>query len=245
MAQQTAPDAVTRLAEIPAFDGYPYLVTLVVKNLYHIALLPARDSYDVLRNVTRRQVAANRLQSCLVSDSTTALYVRLDGTEQRSSNLPRGSAVATRRLRLCREMPESAELDVRRARLDAFITRHKPSGYLLGDVSKGGRPATPDERVTLEGKQDDGVPRGLHRCGVCGRRRGDCLDPDPTWLGLVMKVACRCDNDTVCARCARPLAEWRVNSNFYDERDGHIWHVPAFSAFSHRCPDDRGASRPV
>src|SRR5215213_3754732 len=56
------------LAAIPAFDGYPYLVTLVVKSLCHLALLPPRDSYDVLRDVARRQVAANRLQSCLVID---------------------------------------------------------------------------------------------------------------------------------------------------------------------------------
>ena len=238
MAHPTALDTVTRLSGIPAFDGYPYLVTLVVKGLYHVALLAARDSYDVLRDVTRRQVAANRLQSALVIDESTALYVRLDGTEEGSSNLPRGAAVATRRLRLCREMPGSAELDVRRVRLDAFIGRHTPKGFLLGDVSKGGRLATVRERVSLEGRQDDGVPRGLDRCAVCGRWRGECLDPDPTWRGLVMTVECPCDNDTVCARCARPLARWRLSSNFYDERDGAIWHVPAFSAFSHRCPDE-------
>jgi hypothetical protein len=237
MAVQSTRAAGPALADIPAFDGYPYLVTRVVKGLYHVALLPSRESYEALRDVTRRQVAANRLQSCLVLDAGTALYVHLDGTEQRSANLPRAAAVATRRLRLCREMPEWAELDVRRVRLDAFIERHTPGGHLLGDLSKGGRPATGDERVALEGKQDGGVPRGLDRCPVCGRWRGYCLDPNPTWRGLVMKVECPCDNDTVCARCARPLAEWRLNSNYYEPKDGHIWHVPAFCAFSHRCPD--------
>lgn len=237
MTDQAALAVGQKVAEIPAFDGYPYLVTLVVKGLYHAALLPAQDSYEVLRDVTRRQVAANRLQSCVVIDSSTALYVHLDGSERRSSNLPRGAVVVTGRLRLCREMVESAELGGRRARLDAFIHRHTPGGYLLGDASKGGRPATADERVALEGKRDDGVPRGLDRCSMCGWWRGYCLDPDPRWLGLVMKADCLCDNDTVCARCTRPLAKWRLNSNYYNETDGKIWHVPAFCAFSHQCPD--------
>lgn len=235
MAVQSSRAVASALAAIPAFDGYPYLVTLVVKGLYHVALLPARDSDDLLRDVTRRQVAANRLQSCLVMGPGNALYVRLDGTEERSSNLPRGAAVVTRRLRLCREPAEWAELDVRRVRLDAFIKGHTPAGYLLGDLSKGGELATAVERVDLEGMKD-GVPRGLDRCSTCGWWRGRCLDPDSTWRGLVMTVDCLCDNDTVCARCARPLARWRLNSNYYDPKSG-IWHVPAFCAFSHRCPD--------
>jgi hypothetical protein len=58
-----------------------------------------------------------------------------------------------------------------------------------------------------------------------------------------MRVHCGCNNDNRCARCGERLAEWKLNANYYDERDGHIWHVPGFSALSHRCasvPDEGG-----
>jgi hypothetical protein len=27
-----------------------------------------------------------------------------------------------------------------------------------------------------------------------------------------------------------------LNGNYYNEEDGHVWHVPAFCGFSHACP---------
>lgn len=140
---------------------------------------------------------------------------------------------------LCRDFPELPDLADRRGRLREFVSRRTPSaGYLLGDVTKGGKPATAEERILLEGRQANGVPRGLTRCAACPRWRGSCLDPEPCWDGLVMRVACLCENDTRCARCGLTLAAERLGSNSYDERDGKIWHVPAFMGLSHRCADD-------
>ena len=57
----------------------------------------------------------------------------------------------------------------------------------------------------------------------------------PQFAGLIMRSRCLCENDTLCAGCGQPLAERRVNANYYDVGDRHIWHVPAFKAFDHRC----------
>jgi hypothetical protein len=75
-----------------------------------------------------------------------------------------------------------------------------------------------------------------------GERRGRCFDPAPQFSGMVMDVRCRCDNDNRCAACHGLLHERELNANFFDERDGRIWHVPGFSGLHHRCaraPRDR------
>ena len=41
----------------------------------------------------------------------------------------------------------------------------------------------------------------------------------------------------------QPLAERRINANYFDVGDGHIWHVPAFKAFDHRCAGEPTARR--
>jgi hypothetical protein len=49
-----------------AFEGFPYLVTRIGRTtLQHIALLPADWSRERLVDAVRRQVAANRLDTCL------------------------------------------------------------------------------------------------------------------------------------------------------------------------------------
>ena len=57
-----------------------------------------------------------------------------------------------------------------------------------------------------------------------------------------MSVACRCDNDNRCARCYHPLAERKLNANYYDESDGDIWYVPGFTGLSHRCDIRRSSN---
>ncbi len=108
---------------------------------------------------------------------------------------------------------------------------------IIGGQTKGGRPATPKERARLAGRQPNGVPNGLRRCPTCGEWRGSCLDPNPLFAGLVVRVHCRCDNDSLCPRCGRRLYERKINANYYDEGDSQVWHVPWFMAMKHRCPD--------
>ncbi len=222
---------------IPPFDGFPYLVTLVVKSLYHIVVLPKDTNLDMLLDTARSQVRANKLQSCLALETAKALYVRLDGSEEWSATVPYGALVATGDLKTAREFPETEELVARKERLRDFIRRHHTPGILYGDLTKGGRPATLEEKAQLEERQANGVPTGLAVCPVCGRWHGQCLDPSPEFDGQLMRVDCLCANDNLCARCMAPLAEYKLNSNFYDENRNEIWHVPAFSALSHRCSD--------
>ena len=108
--------------------------------------------------------------------------------------------------------------------------------YIMGDSTKGGREATPAEVRKLAGRNQGGVPAGLKKCAECYYWIGECIDPNPTFAGMIMRVYCRCQNDTLCARCGWPLYSWRLNANFYDPHDGQIWHVPGFSGFNHRCP---------
>jgi hypothetical protein len=117
---------------------------------------------------------------------------------------------------------------------------------LLGDLTKGGREATVDEVGRLAGAGPEGRPRGLERCPACGEWRGRCLDPSPTFLGKVMTLHCRCQNDNRCAACAGFLYARKLNANYFNPGDGQIWHVPGFSGFRHRCPDpirDRNDAR--
>lgn len=48
---------------------------------------------------------------------------------------------------------------------------------LLGDLTKGGRPATDAERLRLAGLNSDGVPQGLTQCPVCAEWRGSAWTP--------------------------------------------------------------------
>ena len=82
------------------------------------------------------------------------------------------------KLRLCIEVENDNELQLRRRLLAAYVEeRSLASGYLFGDLTKGGRDATPDEQLRLIGVQTGGVPRGLNQCPTCGEWTGECLDP--------------------------------------------------------------------
>ncbi len=128
------------------------------------------------------------------------------------------------------------ELTEREAFLQEYVKVHTPSkGYAFGDLTKGGRDATPDESRRLAGTQSNGLPNGLEKCTRCGDWRGECLDPSPQFKGKVMRVHCVCENQNACASCGQRLCERKLNANYYSEKDGCIWHVPGFSALKHRC----------
>jgi hypothetical protein len=221
---------------IPAFDGYPYLAIGVTRQLVHFSILPATLLARDYAMLVRDQVDANKLDACLVLVEDYALYVHADGREYRTATLPSRRLPVMGRLRLSRDFPLTNEMEQRLRRLERYVRQYSPkAGFMVGDLTKGGRPATPEEFRSLQGPARDGVPRGLNRCEVCGDWRGECLDPKPRWAGLVMKVACLCENDNRCARCLEPLAERKLNANYYDPRDGAIWHVPAFCGLGHEC----------
>ena len=110
-----------------------------------------------------------------------------------------------------------------------------PADFIVGDLSKGGRDATEIELRTLAGRQRGGVPVGLVQCGDCGGWRGECLDPSPQFVGKVMRVCCRCENENRCARCGERLHWSRLNANYYDLQADAVVHVAGFSGLSHRC----------
>lgn len=214
---------------LPQFDGFPYLVTRIVPALYHIILLPAGLPREKYTDLLARQRQANQLTTSLALNDSTAWY---------------GGGIVTCKLEPSEVFQPTPDLLARRARLDRFVTSHNSGGHLFGDLTKGGHPATPGEREELAGRQSNGVPIGLDRCIECGEWRGTCLDPNPRFAGLVMRVHCRCENHNLCALCGDPLTDRRLNANYYDEDDGNVWHVPGFSGLGHRCSAGQPGSSP-
>jgi hypothetical protein len=243
MARSSIPQRRTLPTSLPLFDGFPYLSVRVVGAMRHLTLLPVDWPADQLDALGRRQVAANRLPACLVLSPDRALAYDAAGDVGRATpQPPRGGLLVAGHLEPPVPVPASDELQARADRLAAFLADTQPhTGQAFGDLTKGGRPATPDERVCLQGRQREGVPRGLARCSVCQRWAGVCLDPSPVFHGQVMRVDCACANDNHCARCGDQLADWKLNANSYAEQEDQIWHVPGFVAFDHRCatPADR------
>jgi len=221
------------------FDGFPYLVSRIGRTtLRHIALLPADWPRARLVEAAHRQVAANRLDTCLCLGPEEAVYVAADGTESTGDDLPWGVPVVGA-LALPEPLPRAPELLARHAALQAFARRHPASGYLVGDGLEGGRPATAEDVKRLSGRDDDGVPRGLGRCAACGQFRGDFLALEGEGNGdmtpRVVSVHCRCENHNRCARCGEPLAGWRLSAYHFAETDRAVRYAAAYMAFAHRC----------
>ena len=224
------------------FDGFPYLVIRVVPTLYHITLLPADATERDLEGIARAQWRANRLDVCLVMGPDRALYIN-DGHDRLRSTPPRGGILITGRLRAVTHWVDTAELEARQRRLASFIDQHSPkSGYMLGDLTKGGREASADDVMRLAGVGPEGLPRGLECCSGCDEWRGICLDQSAEFFCMVMTVHCRCQTDNRCAACGQQLYHRKLNANYYDPRDGKIWHVPGFSGLSHQCPTPPAAT---
>ena len=220
---------------LPQLDAFPYLLTRLVPPLHHVLQVPEGLAPAAAAAAARQQAAANRLPTCLAFHPDEALYLDADGGETWTDAAPRGGVLVAGRLRPCAALAPAAGEAARVARLDAYVAARRRGGYLLGDLRKGGRPASAAERARLDGAGPDGVPRGLARCAACGEWAGECLDPSPLLRGLVVRARCRCENDTRCAGCGRPLHERAVNANSFDPADGQVWHVPGFCGLRHRC----------
>jgi hypothetical protein len=227
---------------LPLFEGFPYLVTRVVPAMYHLILLPVTASELELVLLARTQWRANRLETCLVTGADRARFISADGRDALAQTPPRGGTLVTGCLKRARPFADTLELWARQHRLDAIVEAcRRKDGYMFGDLTKGGRDATPDEVGRLAGTGPEGRPRGLECCQACEEWRGRCLDPSPVFPWKVMTVHCRCQNDNRCAACGGTLYERKFNANYFQPSDGHIWHVPGFCSFRHRCPTPIGA----
>lgn len=224
---------------IPAFDGYPYLITRIGHTaLRHITPLPADWPRDRLLDVACRQVAANQLEACLCLAPNTGVQIWTDGWLN-VTYTPIGDPVIDR-LTPPEPIPHSPELAARRARLVAFVEARAPkSGYLVGDGLEGGRPATTEDRKRLSLRDASGIPAGLVRCPDCLGFRGDYLALNGEGNGdrrpRVIEVHCACQNDNRCAACGEPLAESRLSSYSYEETTGSVSYLAAYAGLGHHC----------
>jgi hypothetical protein len=211
--------------------------------LYHITLLPADAPETTLLELAQVQASANRLDTCLVFHARLAVFFWPDGRVTRTDTSPRGGALLSSRLALPVDLRQSHELSERQLRLDRIVAEgQNRGGHIMGDLSKGGHPATAAELEQLRGNGPERAPRGLERCTECDSWRGVCLDPSETFAEMVMTVPCRCANHNRCARCGEPLYDRRLNANFYDPHDRGIWHVPGFCGLDHTCGGQLGAT---
>lgn len=220
-----------------AFDGYPYLATRVVRAMSHINLLPSGLSESALLEIARQQVLANRLPALLVLAEVHGWQVGEDGDARPCSTTTLYGATVTGKLAPAVACDAASEdVRAREARLTALVAQHA-HGFVLAALGKGGRAANPEERGRLAGTRSAGPPRGLRRCTRCGDWKGACLDPSVAETAWIITVHCACDNHNRCARCHELLFERRLNASLYNPKDGHIWHVPGFCGFGHRCPE--------
>jgi len=218
------------------FNGFPYLVTRIVAGLYHLTVLPSELDEGVLVEVGRAQTAANQLQIAVALSRESAVYFGLDGSVAIAHEPPWGGRVIAERLVTPNAFRSTADFRARQQALAELVRKDSlRGGFMLGDLTKGGRPATPRERRDLAGWNEEGSPRGLERCEVCGEWRGMCLDPAEQFRGHVMTVHCRCTNHNRCARCGDPLYERRLNANYFEQAHRTIWHVPGYCGLSHIC----------
>jgi hypothetical protein len=218
---------------------FPYLVTRLVGPLCHVIVMPDVGEQRLLA-ATAAQHNANDLDTCLVLGPDTAFYFSGDGCSL-CHKIPAGGFLVAGSILPSLDVDGWIATDTswptRQAMLAEAIGNWSLPGALMGDITKGGRQATDEDCARLGGVNQDepGVPKGLIRCTQCGQYHGQGLDPSPTFAGRVMTVHCPCDNRNRCARCGEHLYERKLNANYYKPADGQIWHVPGFSALSHRC----------
>lgn len=222
----------------PIISG-PYLQIRLTSQLHQILPLPAALPEEELLELARRQVAANRLPLWLILGDRQAVEFTREGDERRSTLLPLVKTITPPVLRAARSFEDWPDVrhraqEVERVRAGNAVG---PS-VIMGNRREGGRRATADDLVRLEGAQEENVPRGLEQCSDCHEWRGECLDTNRLGGDWIVQVSCRCENDTRCAACGELFHERRVASNFLHS-DGRIVHVVGYVALRHECGETR------
>ncbi len=228
--------AIFAAQSLPALGFFPYCVICVSPAFYQILLMPRQLDESQLYALALQQVRANRLEICLVLNRGAAYYFDESGQSTLQSAIPRGGLIAERGFWPAWDCVQDAGLARRTQALRAYAAqRNSGAGCLLGNLSKGGRSASAEELRRFDGCNAAGVLNGLQQCRRCGYWAGNCLDPSPQFAGQLMHVDCLCANQNRCARCGQLLYRYKLNANFYDAKDGQIWHVPGFCGLAHRC----------
>ena len=218
--------------EPPLFDnGYPYLLIRLRPQLHHVTVLPRELSQMELSAVAAEQATITQLPVCLVLAERKCVHAHPDGTVVPSDCPPTSGVAIGGIVHLSRERPESEETRYRKKKLAHLLAGTKPKP---GSLPKGGWHATIEEMKELAGSVA-GIPRGLVRCQRCGDYRGECLDPNPRLSWIVVRVHCRCQNDSRCARCGQLRYERRIGANYYCPDTNTVWHVSGLCGLGHQC----------
>jgi len=182
----------------PLFTGFPYILTHFAGCLYHVILLPQANGQGGSHHIetARHQAQANSLPTWLVLSENKALFfdvgvVRLPVPVP----VPRPRSIVFGKLITQEVLPEEREIIIRYFSLALhadFLHGAGPALY-VGDLTKGGRPASDAEIDQFSGRQLNGVPKGLTQCAVCHGWHGTCLDT--TIPQLLVSIHCRCQNN--------------------------------------------------
>jgi hypothetical protein len=230
-----------KLSSVSLCDDFPYLLTRITPAFYHVIPLSDTLEESTLRSLARYQHQRNQLPTCLVLHRELCTFFTSHGSEILSDQIPRGGIIIANRLKPCAFLENTSWWQEKAARLEDFVQRQRVYGeYLLGDLTKGSREASEDEKQLLSGATIGGIPKGLSKCNVCLEWKGDCLDPSSMFRDRIMSVSCRCENTNACARCLQPLADRKLNGNYWEDVTNRIIHVPGFASLGHICPTRKG-----
>lgn len=150
--------------ELPLFEDFPYLVTRLMSALYHVIPLPEGFDEPSLKSLARYQALCNQLPTCLVLGPTRGIFLDETGKDSDTDFPPRGGIVISGRLRPSPVVERDVWWKERSRRLRRYVEQQasvREGGYLLGDLTGGGRAASKEELLALRGTTENGIPRGL------------------------------------------------------------------------------------
>ncbi len=166
--------------DFPAFDGFPYLATILDQNYFHLLLAPKSFTVGHLLDLAHLQAVANELPTYVVLGFRLCIHVDSRLSYRASSVFP-GGFMTSGQLKPGFPLLEDEDLLERIERLETFKKdQHDPSNLFSGDPTNGGRAATSEETIELLPPRTNSVPRGLVQCIRCREWKGFCLDLPPS-----------------------------------------------------------------
>jgi len=222
------------LEELPAFDGTPYVTVAQNPGVLQYFLLPAEWDTEELVDFAVRQHSANKQLTVLALRPSYSIWYFPEGISGPVQDLPHPWLAVDGPVRPCREIPTTEELERRKARFSRFAEMTFRRGRIPPVSPEGSlRTATETDLEALDGLQANGIPKGLSKCTDCGRWKGESLWS--RYEGSVVRIDCACGNDTLCAACLEPLAEFRLNTCIYDEENDTVRFIYPLLGTTHFC----------